>query len=240
VTFDYTEEPVEPLGSPLLAVPNFSAAGPDSMGWDCSIAGLNFLFATSEEHRFKRETAQFRRERIDNERDPGEQSLDSGLWIRSQSSWHYGAGLSSAEPLEVNSSEARFRYFQSGGVDPWTPGDLKLLNSASSIYSASATAMQVQGIQSGVLFGENDGQFTYIQNNGTSASVNWGGAGGLNSFTDTGEVYLVTDSAGIWKGTLPSSNGAKIYNKHYGTVRYNLIRWVKSRAFYAENQGIWS
>jgi len=239
VTFDYTEQTVEPLGSPLLGVPNFSATGPDSMGWDCSIAGLNFLFATSEEHRFKRETAQFRRERIDNERDPGEQSLDSGLWIRSQSSWHYGAGLSSAEPLEVNSSEARFRYFQSGGVDPWTPGDLKLLNSASSIYSASATGMQVQGIQSGVLFGESDGEFTYIQNDGTSASVNWGGAGGLNSFTDTGEVYLVTDSAGIWKGTLPSSNGAKIYNKHYGTVRYNLIRWVKSRAFYAENQGIW-
>jgi hypothetical protein len=239
VNFDYTEQTVEPLGSPLLGVPNFSAAGPDSMGWDCSIAGLNFLFATSEEHRFKRETAQFRRERIDNERDPGEQSLDSGLWIRSQSSWHYGAGLSSAEPLEVNSSEARFRYSQSGGVDPWIPGELKLLNSASSIYSASATGMQVQGIQSGVLFGESDGEFTYIQNDGTSASVNWGGAGGLNSFTDTGEVYLVTDSAGIWKGTLPSGNGAKIYNKHYSTVRYNLIRWVKSRAFYAENQGIW-
>jgi len=239
VNFDYTEETVEPLGSPLLGVPNFSAAGPDSMGWDCSIAGLNFLFATSEENRFKRETAQFRRERIDNERDPGEQSLDSGLWIRSQSSWHYGAGLSSAEPLEVNSQEARFRYFQSGGVDPWTPGELKLLNSASSIYSASATAMQVQGIQTGVLFGESNGNFTYIQNNGISASVNWGGAAGLNSFTDTGEVYLVTDSAGIWKGALPSGNGAKIYNKNYSTVRYNLIRWVKSRAFYAENQGIW-
>ena len=237
--FDYTEGVVNELGVGFTANPNTDAAGPDAMRWDCSIGGLPFLFAISDQYPMQRETAQFRRERIDTERNPGEQSLDSGLWIRSQASWHYGSGLSSAEPLEVATEEAAFRYFISGGIDPWTPGQLQLLNSASPIYSASATKMQVQGIQTGVLFGEDDGAFTYIQNDGTSASINWGNAGPLNSFTDTGEVYLVSGSAGIYKGTLPSSNGSLIYNKHYSTVRYNLIRWVKSRAFYAENQGIW-
>ena len=239
VPFDITDPVVSELGSGITGTSQNDGSSPDNMRWDCNIGGLNFLFAINDQYPLQRETSQFRRERIDTERNPGEQSLDSGLWIRSQASWHYGSGLSSAEPLEVNSNEAAFRYFLSGGVDPWTPGELKLLNSASPIYSASATAMQVQGIQTGVLFGESDGEFTYIQNNGTSASVNWGGAGGLNSFTDTGEVYLVTDSAGIWKGNLPDGAGAKIYNKNYSTVRYNLIRWVKSRAFYAENQGIW-
>jgi hypothetical protein len=239
VPFDITDPVVSELGLGVTGTSQNSGTSPDNMRWDCTIGDLNFLFAISDQYPLQRETSQFRRERIDTERNPGEQSLDSGLWIRSQASWHYGSGLSSAEPLEVNSQEASFRYFQSGGIDPWTPGELKLLNSASSIYSASATNMKVQGIETGVLFGESDGQFTYIQNNGTSASINWGGAGALNSFTDTGEVYLVTDSAGIWKGTLPDGAGAKIYNKNYTTVNYNLIRWVKSRAFYAENQGIW-
>lgn len=239
VPFDITDPVVDELGPGITPPTSNNAYAPDAIRWDCSIGELPFLYAINDQFPMQRETAQFRRERIDTERDPGEQSLDSGLWIRSQSSWHYGSGLNSAEPLEVALEEARFRYVISGGIDPWTPGQLQLLNSASAVYSASATRMQVQGIETGVLFGEDDGAFTYIQNNGTSASINWGNAGPLNSFTDTGQVYLVSGSAGIYKGNLPSSNGSLIYNKHYSTVDYSLIRWVKSRAFYAENQGIW-
>jgi hypothetical protein len=238
VPFDITDPVVNDLGPGITGVNQNDGNAPESMRWDCSIGGLNFLLAINDQYPMQRETSAFRRERVDVERNPGEQSLDSGLWIRSQASWHYGAGLSSAEPIETATEEASLRYFVSGGVDPWTPGELKLLNSASAYFSASATRMQVQGIETGVLFSHLD-KLHYIQNNGTSASVNWGGSGTINSFTDTGEVYLVTNSAGIWKGALPSSAGAKIYNKHYSTVNYNLIRWVKSRAFYAENQGIW-
>jgi len=240
VNFDYTEEPVEPLGSSLLAIPDSSAAGPDDMRWDCSIGGLKFLFAMNNEYRFKRETAEFRRERIDTERDPGEQSLDSGLWIRSQASWHYGAGLRSAEPLEVNSNEARFRYFQSGGIDPWTPGFLRLLNSASSVFSASATDTFLEGIETGVLFAHNNngtGFLDYIDNDNVSASVNWGGAGRIHSITDTGQYWLASNSEGIWRGDLPGSAGTKIYNNKAGTTR-SLVRWVKSRVMYADQQNI--
>lgn len=241
MNFDYTEEPVEPLGSSLLAIPDSGAAGPDDMRWDCSIGGLKFLYAMNNEYRFKRETAEFRRERIDTERDPGEQSLDSGLWIRSQASWHYGAGLRSAEPLEVNSNEARFRYFQSGGVDPWTPGFLRLLNSASSVFSASAvdTAL-LEGIETGVLFAHNDngtGFLNYIDNANVATSVNWGGAGTIHSLADTGQYWLVSNSEGIWRGDLPSSAGTKIYNNPGGTTR-SLLRWVKSRVMYANMSAI--
>ena len=236
MTYDYTEELPDEIGLSLLAVSNESAAGPDSMGWDCNIGGLNFLFATSDDRRFKRETAQFRRERIDTERDPGEQSLDSGMWIRSQASWHYGAGLRSAEPLEVNSQEARFRYFQSGGIDPWRPGFLRLLNSASSIYAASGNQMFLEGIQTGVLLAKNlsgTGTLTYIQNDGTSASVNWGDTDAIHSIADTGQYWLVSNAEGIWRGDLPSGNGTKIYNNKAAASR-TLLRWVKSRIMYAD------
>ena len=90
---DYTEDVVEPLGSGLTAASGSGTFTPDSLNWDCSIGGLDFLFATSKENPMRRETSKFRRERIDTQRDPGENSLDSGLWVRSQASWHYGAGL---------------------------------------------------------------------------------------------------------------------------------------------------
>jgi hypothetical protein len=79
---DYTEEVVDDLGLGIEAPSGIGQYGPDAQKWDCSIGGLNFLFATSATYPIKRETARFRRERIDTERNPGEQSLDSGYWIQ--------------------------------------------------------------------------------------------------------------------------------------------------------------
>ena len=108
--------------------PGGSVDAPDSISWDVSFGNLKFLFATSDQDPYLRETSEFRRERIDTATNPGEQSLDSGYWVRSQESWHYGAGLRNAEPLEITAAEYRFRYQDSGGVDPWTAGQLTLLN----------------------------------------------------------------------------------------------------------------
>jgi hypothetical protein len=237
---DYTEEVVDDLGLGIEAPSGIGQYGPDAQKWDCSIGGLNFLFATSATYPIKRETARFRRERIDTERNPGEQSLDSGYWIRSQASWHYGAGIPTAEPLEVNTEEARFRYFQGGGVDPWTPGELTLLNSTSAVYTASASWIKVDGIGTGILAGANysgTGTLTYITNAGASTAITWGGAGEIGSFDETGQYWLASDTAGIWRGNLPSGSGTKIYNNK-GTPTYTLIRWVKSRAMYAEGPDI--
>ena len=237
---DYTEEVVDDLGFGIEAPSGIGQYGPNAQKWDCSIGGLNFLFATNETFPIKRETARFRRERIDTERDPGEQSLDSGYWIRSQASWHYGAGLASAEPLEVAGDEARFRYYQSGGVDPWTPGELRLLNSTSAVYTASASWIKVDGIGTGVLVAANygaTGSLTYITNAGASTAITYGGSDTIDSFDETGQYWLATDTAGIWRGNLPSGSGTKIYNNK-GTPTRTLIRWVKSRAMYAEGADI--
>lgn len=239
MSVDISEDVVEELGTSLSASEGAGSFGPDSMRWDCSIGGLKFLFGNNDQFPMTRQTAQFRRERIDTERNPGEQSLENGLWIRSQASWHYGAGLSSAEPLEVNSEEAAFRYYQGGGVDPWTPGQVQLLNRTASVFPQSAASgQQLLGVETGVLL-THGVNLTYITNAGASTAVSWGGVDTIFSITDTGQVYLVSDVVGIWKGTLPSSAGSKIYNKYYTTPTYSLVRWVKSRLMYAENQGIW-
>jgi len=220
--YDITEETLSELGLTLTG--SSGALVPTSIRWDVEIGGLPFLLAISDASPMRRETSEFRRQRIDNERNPGEQSLDSGYWIRSQSTWHYGSGLSTAEPLEINDQEARFRYTTSGGINVWNPSELSLLNSTASALSASATTQHLLGVNTGVLHAAN-ATLTYVPSSGSASAVSWGGTGTITSITTDGANYYVADSTGIYKGSLPTGAGSKIWN----TGDTTLIRWVKSR-----------
>jgi len=198
---------------------------PTSLRWDCNIGGLPFLFAMSKQYPFKRETATFRRDRVDTERNPGEQSLDSGYWLRSQASWHYGSGLASAEPLEVSDTEAQFRYKQGGGVNPWTPGQVTLLNDTSQLLSSTGASQFLIGVDTGVLHADGT-TVKYVTTGGTPTTVTWGGSvNAVTSLTSDGANYYAANSTGIYKGVLPSSAGSLIWN----TGGTTLVRWVKSR-----------
>lgn len=221
---EVTDPVVSDLGLNITEGSNSSGLVPDSIRWDCSIGGNTFLFAMTDQDPMRRETSEFRRQRIDQERNPGEQSLDSGYWIRSQSSWHYGEGLTSAEPLEVNELEARFRYAAGGGVNVWTPGQVTLLNDTSLAYSASATSQYLLGIGTGVLHAQGS-VLTYVPVSGSASVVTWGGTGSITSITSDGSNYYAADATGIYKGTLPAGTGSKVWNTGDTTI----VRWVKSR-----------
>ena len=233
-SFDLTTGTVEELtyGSTVAGVGAVDA--PESANWDCSIGELNFLFATSDANPFVRETADFRRQRIDTERNPGEQSIDSGYWIRSQSSFHYGSGLTSAEPLEVNDAEAQFRYKEGGGVNPWTPGQLTLLNSTSELVSDVGTGQLLLGVGTGVLHASGS-SLQHVTSGGTATSITWGGSGTIQSLTTDGTNWYAADTTGIYRGALPSGSGSLIWNTGADTV----IRFVKSRLMATVGVGVY-
>ena len=109
---------------------------PNKNKFDIAIGNMPFIMAVTDNTPYKRQTAPFRTERYDTERDPGEHTLaGSGYWIRSQSSWHYGDGIQFTEPLEGNDNEVRFRYRDSVGIDPWTPGQISLLKKTSLVQA---------------------------------------------------------------------------------------------------------
>lgn len=233
-SFDITEDVVFDLTGRGSAATGSSSMTSPHVAWDCSIGGLPFLYAMSDQYPMRRETSDFRRQRVDSQRDVGEQSLDSGYWIRSQSSWHYGAGLVSAEPLEVNDAEARFRFASSGGVDVWTPGKASLLNETTKVITDTGADPVLIGVDSGVLYGQGT-DLTYQPSTGASSSVTWGGSGTISSLASNGSQYLVADNAGIYKGTLPDSAGSKIYT----LTSAGLIRWVKQRLMVAQGAAIY-
>ena len=224
------------IGVPLAGSTTTSPNVPANIRWDCNVGGIPFLFAFDNERPYIRETSDFRRQRIDTERNPGEQSLDSGYWIRSQSSWHYGAGLTSAEPLEVSTDEAQFRYKDGGGINPWTPGELTLLNSTEKVYTNSASFQPMLGVGTGVLTASGN-TFHHIANDNTHTAITWGGTADILSLTSTGQYWILCDDDGIYKGALPYGTGAKIYNTA-GTSDRNTIRWVKNRLMLGNNHKI--
>jgi hypothetical protein len=124
---------------------------PTTYKFDVAIGGMPFIYAITDQTPYKRQTAEFRTQRFDNARDPGEQSLSgSGYWIRSQSSFHLGGGITYQEPIVGTPDEVKFQFSDSVGIDPWTPGQLKLLHSTSLSQASTARSGVFSTIISGV------------------------------------------------------------------------------------------
>ena len=119
-------------GLPLtLSNPAGATYTPSGYAYDIAIAGQPFFLAASDDNQYRRVTAQYRKQQIDQSREPGEQTL-TGWWLRSQSSFHYGQGIKFFEPIQDES--LRFQYTESKGVNVWTKGQATLLKSCNTTH----------------------------------------------------------------------------------------------------------
>jgi hypothetical protein len=123
---DITEPIVYPLSNPAGST-NYVA---DGYSYDIAIAGLPFFISPLDDSPYRRVTAQYRKQQIDQSREPGEQTL-TGWWLRSQSSFHFGQGIKFFEPIQDES--LRFQYTESKGLDVWTRGQCTLLRKSTPI-----------------------------------------------------------------------------------------------------------
>lgn len=126
--------------------------------YDVAIAGLPFFISPLDDSPYRRVTAQYRKQQIDQSREPGEQTL-TGWWLRSQSSFHYGQGIKFFEPIQDES--LRFQYTESKGLDVWTRGQATLLK------TCTTTHLTTGGIQS------NGRPWQYTR------SIKWNGTDGI-------------------------------------------------------------
>jgi hypothetical protein len=131
--------------------------------FDIAIGGLPFIMAVTDSTPYKRQTAEFRAQRVDQMRDPGEHTLGgSGYWTRSQSSWHYGEGVQYTEPMEGNDNEVRFRFRDSYGINPWTPGEISLLKKTTKVQTMPGKTTLASGTSSGasIIFAVDESTYT--------------------------------------------------------------------------------
>jgi hypothetical protein len=118
---DITEGIPYGLSNPTSASRNFQLTGE---AYDVSVGGLPFHILASDETPHRRQTAQYRKQQIDQTNEAGEQTL-TGWWLRSQSSFHAGSGIKYYDPAAGET--VQYRFADSHNVDVWTKGEVKLL-----------------------------------------------------------------------------------------------------------------
>ena len=215
-----------------------TAYTPTGPAYDVAFAALPFFLAASDEQPYRRVTAQYRKQQIDQTREPGEQTL-TGWWVRSQSSFHLGAGIKYFEPIQEES--LRFQYTESKGIDVWTRGQATLLNATASFYSGAASAQMI-----GVNDGTNDcivitdgTALKKITTGGTSSTyTQTGTASTIYSLTTNGKQYFFVNGSTVHRGNLAgSTSDTEIYTAA-STTRAT-IRYVKQRLIVAIGSAIY-
>ena len=109
------------------------------INYDVAIGGLPFIYAINDSRPYIRQTAPFRKDQFDNQTEPGEQSL-TGWWIRSQSSFHGGAGIVYFDP-QTSDEFGHYRFADSQGVNVWEDGEVTLLKSVDDTHQTTGSVV---------------------------------------------------------------------------------------------------
>ena len=211
---------------------------PTGPAYDVAFSALPFFLAASDEQPYRRVTAQYRKQQIDQTREPGEQTL-TGWWVRSQSSFHFGAGIKYFEPIQEES--LRFQYTESKGLDIWTRGQATLLNDTASFYSGAAAA-QLIGVNDGTsdcILVTDGTALKKITSAGVSSTYTQAGTPAtIFSLTTNGKQYFFINGTHVHRGNLAgTTSDTEIYNAS-STTRAT-IRFVKQRLIAAIGSAIY-
>ena len=233
------ERPNDPIGQPNVT--SGATFVNTSNTYDVAVGGIPFFLGISEKYPYKRETAQYRKQQIDMQKEPGEQTLTS-WWLRSQSSFHYGAGIRYEEPIQGET--VTYRFNKSAGVDVFNIGKVTLLPDVTLSQAATYVPKLIGGYDSvnskDVLFQADDGTLTRITSTGNT-TVTWGGTGTIFDVATDGQYYYVANATAIYRGTLAGGTGTAIftYPAAIGTVTNVKIGWVKQRLMAGVNNYIY-
>jgi hypothetical protein len=212
---------------------------PTGTAYDVAFSALPFLLAASDEQPYRRVTAQYRKQQIDQTREPGEQTL-TGWWVRSQSSFHLGAGIKYFEPIQEES--LRFQYTESKGIDVWTRGQATLLNDTASFYSGAAPAQMI-GVNDGtndcIVISDGIELKKIPTTTGTPSTYTQAGTKStIYSVTTNGKQYFFINGSHVHRGNLAgTTSDTEIYNAS-STTRAT-IRYVKQRLIAAIGPAIY-
>ena len=234
----YGSDVTEPIPYTLSNPAGSTSYTPTGPSYEVAFSALPFFLANSDEQPYRRVTAQYRKQQIDQTREPGEQTL-TGWWVRSQSSFHFGAGIKYFEPIQEES--LRFQYTESKGLDIWTRGQATLLNDTASFYAGSAAA-QLIGVNDGTndcILVTDGTALKKITTGGTSSTYTQAGTPAtIYSLTTNGKQYFFINGTHVHRGNLAgSTSDTEIYNAS-STTRAT-IRYVKQRLIAAIGSAIY-
>jgi hypothetical protein len=201
-----------------------------------AINGRPYLVDTAS-NQFTRQFDARVRDSVDQSSEPGESALNpQGLWRRSQSSWHYGAGQQYSDTADAEN----YRFYTSKGVDVWTKGRLSLLRDTSRVYTTTNTNLYAT-TAANRLYGS-DGQTIRFTTDFTSVTTVTGTAAS-NIYSITSDGYNVFYSYA--NGDLDQTNAGVSTSSVYITgIEAGHLAYVKGRLMVAgqaaDKRKIWN
>ena len=162
------------------------------------------------------------RDSVDQSTEPGEGAINpQGLWRRSQSSWHYGAGQEFSDAAD---SEA-FRFNTSKGVNVWDRGTLTLLPDVTQVRSSANTNLYMATADGRIYL--TDGQtLRYSTDLSTWSSVT--GTAASNFYDIASDGYNVFYSYA--NGDIDQTNAGTTSSSAYITgIEAGYMAYVKGR-----------
>lgn len=201
-----------------------------------AINGRPYLI-DSRSGRFTRQFDARVRDSQDNSTAPGEAAISpQGLWRRGQNSWHFGAGQKYADVAESQD----FRFYKSKGINPWTKGQLTLLN-ATKVSLSNAATTQHMVVQDGRVYVSLNGDVKFTTDP-FATSPTWtdctGEPGGTCAAmaTDGYKIYLAFPSDGI-RQIIPNTSTSVISTTKFvnSTDSYYMIGFAKQFMFGAHD-----
>lgn len=214
------------------------------IAYNYAIGGLPFLSAASTENPIVRESVPIQKDQIDDQALPGEQTLGN-WWLRSQQSFHGGAGQVYSDPSDDNpASSIRFRA--SRNVDVWTVGELKLLPEATTV-----DASPIPGVldSTGFVFGDGTPAAAAVTNTTVIFAIDgnhvvhaFAGSTVVESITSNGTHLFVAARDGVWSAPIPATFAtAPIWTQQYTFTNVGpvVIEFVKKRLVLGAGPGVY-
>lgn len=209
-----------------------------SSSYDVAINNLQFVYSSTVADPSIRQTAPFERTRIDQAAEPGEQTL-TGWWIKSQSSFHAGAGQLNIEPAQA-SPTSHLRYDMSKNVDVSVPGRVTRLPDTTLI--TSDVPLQMVAVNAG-----GQDALVYIVGTSVKALVYPGPVvtavtavtEPALSVTTSGSIAYVTTTGGVWVVDPTALGAANKIASFPSTVARSVCGYAHARLMVAGNNAVY-
>jgi hypothetical protein len=208
-----TASPVLP--NTLVPIPlsgQFAAVVESGLLHDFLIDGIPFRLHPDEEHPYVREIRADEKEQFDTSHEAGEQSFGR-WWLRSQGSFHGGAGqryLDSGDP-----ATGRIRFDSSRYTYPWEPGEVTIAGALGLSNLGRKRVEQVtwSGVQKLAMMSSTNHQVQVVDlpGMGGSSTVSCGATGTCQDMTSDGTNLYVAVNDRVYKVD-PTGTATQIAN----------------------------
>ena len=197
---------------------------------------MPFIYAVSDTRPYIRQTAPYKKDQFDSNKEPGEQSL-TGWWIRSQSSFHSGAGIKFYDPDGGETTAHRFA--DSSNVDVFTKGQVTLLKETANLTGVTSGIYKLISIVDGStdkILGWIPASTTIKNYTPSGTAVEYTHVTGIGTPLDTAILAIATDGSHLFIAdndhiyTGPIATPTAGYSRYYNTGSEKVVLgWVKQR-----------